>query len=341
MWYSVTLAFVISAILTPIITVLCKKFKIYDYADARKIHTGDIPRLGSVAFVSSFCIASIIYFFVSVSAPFVVLQPLIFAGMIIFVFGVADDMLNLPGRIKLVFQAVAALCVVLSGHYFRQISFIQLPRWLGMLFSFVWIVGIINAFNLIDGMDGLSSTLSILILSALGIVLLRSARPAAAICFMLAAGIAGFLIYNFPPAKIFMGDGGSQFIGFMVASLPLYRSTLNFEYNKFLVCLVLVSIPLLDTIAAMWRRTREHRSFFSGDKAHIHHKLMNIGFSNTQILIALGVTQAVNCVAVGLAMYFQEWKGSVLLMLAFSYMSLLFSLIHYANRAVNLKNPKK
>ena len=98
------------------------------------------------------------------------------------------------------------------------------------------------------------------------------------------ASITGFLVYNKPKAKIFMGDGGSQFMGFMIASLPLYYSTPNFEYNKFLVMIVLVSIPMLDTIAAMWRRTREHRSFLSPDSsvltlksiAHIFRQILPI-----------------------------------------------------------------
>ena len=335
MWWMVGFSFLISVCLIPLIILFCKHFNLYDFVDKRKIHTGEIPRLGSVGFVPAFCLASIIYFHFSIAASGHDLMPLIIAGCIIFIFGLIDDIVNLRGFIKLLFQSIAAFIVVWSGHRFTQICFIQLSPVGGSILSFCWIIGIINAFNLIDGIDALCGGISFLILNSLGIIFYRSARPTAAICFILAASVAGFLVYNKPKAKIFMGDGGSQFLGFMAAALPLYKSTWNFEYNKFLVILVLVSIPLLDTVAAMWRRTREHRSFFSPDRSHIHHKLMNIGFTPKQVLLILLSIQSLLCLSSGLAMYLQESKGAILLCVTFAFMLLLFTIIHYTNRAVN------
>ena len=328
-------SFLLSVCSIPGVIIFCRHFHLYDYASKRKIHNGDIPRLGSVGFVVSFCIASILYAHLSVSETFTHIFPLIAAGCIIFMFGIVDDIINLPGKVKLLFQAIAALIIVLSGHQFTEICFIHLPTAAGMFISFCWIIGIINAFNLIDGIDGLCGGISVLVLGTLGIIFYRSARPTAAVCFILAAAVCGFLIYNFPPAKIFMGDGGSQFLGFMIASLPLYKSTWNFEYNKFLIIVVLVSIPLLDTIAAMIRRTYEHRSFFSPDREHLHHKLLNIGFSRVQVLFGILLNQIVLCLSAGLSMYLKGWKGAVMLTISLAFMILLFSLVHYANTAVN------
>jgi UDP-GlcNAc:undecaprenyl-phosphate GlcNAc-1-phosphate transferase len=146
-----------------------------------------------------------------------------------------------------------------------------------------------------------------------------------------------------------MGDNGSQYMGFMIAAVPLYYSTDNFEYNKFLIMLILVAIPMLDTVAAIWRRVRDHRPIMSPDRAHLHHKLLNLGYTRKQAMEMLLLIQCMLCIAVCLAMYLSRSKGAILLLVVFAFMLMFFSIIHFTNRAVlrqkrmdelGIKNPE-
>ena len=341
MIYTSLAAFIISLGLIPLIFIFCKKFNVYDSINARKIHTGKVPRLGGVAIFISFSISFFVYIFTFSTSHMLFPVFMWIGAFMIFVMGVLDDFINLRARLKFLIQCTAAFIVVSGGYRFKQILFIQVPPLVGQIFTFFWIVGVINAFNLIDGLDWLCSGISFLIFATLHIVFARSAVDYSAICLILSCSIAGFMVYNKPPAKIFLGDGGSQFLGYFAAVCPLFYSTLNYEYNKFLIMLVLASIPLTDTIAAIWRRTREHRSIFSPDKAHVHHKLMNIGLSKKGALGVLLGIQVLICLSVGLAMYLKTFEGTVLLLLSFAFILLIFSTLHYINRAVNCRINKE
>ena len=326
-------AFILSAILIPFVIKLCNKYHWYDTVNERKVHKGNIPRLGSVGFVVAFSITSIIYSVIEKDAKLSTLLPFVIAGFLIFLFGIIDDFCNLKAKYKLVVQIVAGIIIVLSGYRFKNIGSFTLPLWFSYFMTFCWIIGIINAFNLIDGIDGLCGGLSSLIIITLAIIFSSSATHSSAICFILVAAIGGFLIFNnpHPKAKIFMGDGGSQFLGFMIASLPLYQSTANFEYNKFFIMVDLVSIPMMDVIAAIWRRVREHRPIMSADRLHLHHKLMNLGLTSKQVLYVLLTVQICLCITCGIAMHFRGFAGFVILGITFVVMIILFSAVHYAN----------
>lgn len=329
MWWMTGLAFILSAVFIPLIILLCRHFNWYDVVDERKIHTGNIPRLGGLGVILAFTISCLVYYFAFKELELSHILPIIIAGSIIFIFALADDFFNFKALLKLLFQIIATVIVLASGFRFKQICGWELPLWFSYVLTFFWMIGIINAYNLIDGLDALCGGLSFLVLVSLGIIFVRSAAPFATICFIMAASVAGFLLYNKPKAKIFMGDGGSQFLGFMIAVLPLYYSTPNFEYNKLLVMIVLVSIPMLDTIAAMWRRTREHRSFLSPDSRHIHHKLIALGFSKVQTLLFLLLIQVILCLATGLGMYLKEFHGTILLIVIYFFMIVFYSSIHF------------
>lgn len=336
----------LSALFIFIVIRLCNKYHWYDSIEERKVHTGNVPRLGSAGFVPAYSIASVIYSFIVKDAQVSNILPFVVAGLIIFVFGIIDDFKNLKAKYKLIVQIVAAVIIVLSGHRFKNIGSIVFPLWFSYLLTFGWIIGIINAFNLIDGIDGLCGGLSSFIIFTLAIIYSGSEIHYAASCFILVFAIYGFLIYNnpHPKAKTFMGDGGSQFLGFMIASLPLHQSTVNFEYNKFFIMINLVSIPMFDTVAAMWRRLREHRSIMSPDKLHLHHKLMNLGLNTRQILYVLLFVQVCLCAVSLVAMYLRGYKGFILLGITFIVMICLFAFVHFANYralAKKEKNEKK
>lgn len=334
----------LSAAFIPIVIKLCNKYNWYDSLEERKVHTGNVPRLGSVGFVPAFSIATVIYSIIAKDAQVSSILPIVIAGFIIFAFGITDDFLNLKAKYKLVVQIVAAVIVVLSGHRFKGIGSVMFPLWFSYLLTFCWIIGIINAFNLIDGIDGLCGGLSSFIILTLGVIYSGSEANYSAACFILVFAIYGFLIYNnpHPKAKTFMGDGGSQFLGFMIASLPLRASTANFEYNKFFIMINLVSLPMIDTVAAMWRRLREHRSIMSPDRLHLHHKLMNIGLNTKQILYVLLAVQICLCVVSLVAMYLRGYAGFIILGITFIVMIILFSILHFANyRALAKKESKE
>lgn len=339
----IAFSFAVSAGVIPLIILLCKKQGWYDTTDERKIHKGNIPRLGGVGIMLGFVSATFLYFTFFTENNATKVLPIIIAGLIIFIVALLDDFFNFKAKIKLLFQVIATVIVLCHGFRFTHFLMWDLPVWFSYILSFFWIIGIINALNLIDGLDGLCGGLSLLIIGSLGVIFFCAeaidTRASAAVCFIMAAAISGFLVWNKPPAKIFMGDGGSQVMGFMIAVLPLFDSTPNFNYNKILVMIVLVSIPALDTIAAMWRRTREHRSFMSPDSRHIHHKLIALGFTKVQTLIFLLSIQTCLCLAAGLGMYLRRENGAILLIVVFVFMVAFYSSIHFIYYTVTNNKP--
>ena len=329
------IAFILSLILTEVVIILSNRFKWYDKVNGRKIHTGNIPRLGGVGFVLSFFILSAVFFPVH---GFHVIKylPLLIGSSVIFIFGVLDDFINIPAKLKLLIQSVSALIVVAGGFSFSVLGPWKLG-YAGPVISFLWLLGCINAFNLIDGMDALCGGLSTFILLTYALICASFNPHFSIVVLILAASVAGFLVYNKPTAKIFMGDGGSQFLGFVIAALPLLDFPPHIEYNKILIAAVMASIPLFDTLAAVWRRTRERRSFFTADRAHIHHKLMNLGYDVKSILAILYAIQFFLCVMALIAVWFKYSRGTAVLVAALCAMSIFFSLIHFTNRAVKAK----
>lgn len=330
------ISFALCAAFTPFIILFCKKFSLYDSVNARKIHSGNIPRLGGVGIIIAFMLSVVPCFLIDKNLSTMNTIPILVAGFIIFLFGIIDDIFEMRAFLKLIVQLVATSIVVLNGFRFRQIFGWTMPAPIAMILTFGWILGIINAYNLIDGLDGLCGMLSFTTLLTISFVLRNSYLEGTAVSLILAAAVLGFLVYNwpFPNAKIFMGDGGSQCLGFMIATIPLYTSHSEFEYNKFLMMLVIVSFPMMDTIAAIWRRLRDHHPIMSPDRSHLHHKLLNLGFSKKQALYMLFGIQLLICITIVLSTFLEKEKAAILLGVAFGFMICFFAIIHYTNRAV-------
>ena len=338
MYINIGLSIVLSLISMPLIIKFCKKFSLYDYQSARKIHSGNIPRLGGIGIVISFLISAIIFLLVSKDISASKSLPILISTTIIFLFAILDDLLNLPAIVKLIVQLIAVSIVCFNGYRFTQIFGFKLPTVVSFILTFGWILGLVNAYNLIDGLDGLCGTLSITVVFTLGILFSISNNSEAGICFILCGSIFGFLCYNWPPAKLFMGDNGSQFLGFMIATIPLYTSSDVFEHNKFLIMVVLTSFPVFDTIAAIWRRLRDKKPIMSPDRSHLHHKLLNLGYSSKQVLILIFCLQILICASVIISFFLGETKGQALLFETLAFMILFFSIIHYSNRKKMLQN---
>lgn len=331
------IGFLISLVSMPIIITICKKNDLYDYSDERKIHTGKIPRLGGIGIVLGFFVSTVLYLVFTKEIDFLKTLPLIVAGAIIFIFGLIDDLKNLKAIIKLLAHIVAAIIVTFSGFRFKQIFNWILPLPVSYILTLGWIIGVVNAYNLIDGLDGLCGSLTFTSAITLGILYVGSGNFESGICFCLAAAILGFLCFNWPSAKIFMGDSGSQFLGFIISILPLYTTTNDsFEFNKFLIMIVLTAFPVFDTIAAIWRRLRDHKPVMSPDASHLHHKFLNIGFSKTATLYTVLIFQLLVCVSVVASSYIGRPDGTILLFVALLFLLAFFTVMHYINRAVNL-----
>lgn len=337
MIFSVLFAFVLALIFCPIIIKICRKLGLYDEVNPRKIHKGKIPRLGGIALFSSFLL---VWFFTNIFSNVVSEKfyfSLFFGFGIILLFGVIDDIFNMRAMMKFIAQMAAALVVSLSPYHFKHLFFLTFPPFVGEIITFIWIISFVNAFNLIDGMDWVCGGISFLIILTLGIIFKIENNPIYAFYFILSGSIAGFLVWNKPDAKIFLGDCGSQSLGYLIAVAPLFNyESSKLEFLQFPIMILLASIPITDVLAAIWRREREKRSFFSPDRAHIHHKLLNIGFSKRSAIFFLLAVQFVICLA-ALASYLMRIRnGIVVISFSLIFVWGIFITFHYLNRAVNI-----
>ena len=281
-------AFVVTLIGIPPIISLINRFRLYDMPNARKEHAEPIPTMGGIAIVAGMMISLLLWF------PFrtqLAQISFFFSITILFGLGILDDLKDLPARYKFIIQICLAGLIALSG--IRITSFdglfgiYELPLSAQYTFTILAIVGITNAFNLIDGIDGLAGGLGFMSLITLGMFLtMNGDMNTALIAFALAGGILAFLYFNFNPAKIFMGDTGSLVLGFVTAVLCIRLMQVNvFAADPVLphaplFVLGIVLIPVFDTMRVFAIRIWKGKSPFEADKTHIHHLLTNQGFSH-------------------------------------------------------------
>jgi UDP-GlcNAc:undecaprenyl-phosphate GlcNAc-1-phosphate transferase len=293
-------AFGINAILTPLMIRLAHRFKWYDLPDRRKIHTGLIPRLGGpgifISLLAACLLAPTLGFLVSGHYQGLVLPLRLLAPacgiLIIHLVGLIDDFKNLRALLKFALQLAAAAAVTSGGYIIPSLTIPYFgSQSLGILaypITVLWIVAISNAVNLIDGMDGLAGGIAAFAALSMGIIALIQGQAIPALfALSLFGATAGFLVYNFPPAKIFMGDSGSYLLGFCLAVLPLMGISKVAAFGTLILPITLLTVPIVDTTGAIIRRLRQGRSIASPDKEHIHHKLLQIGLSERQILAAI------------------------------------------------------
>jgi UDP-GlcNAc:undecaprenyl-phosphate GlcNAc-1-phosphate transferase len=287
-------AFMIAYFSMPMVMVLAHKIGAIDQPDARKVHRAPMPRLGGMAIFMAFLIPSLFLIF-SVQASTTYLG-IIIGSVIVFAVGMLDDVYQLSPGIKLIGQSIAALTAMYFG---VMVQFVTHPFdgmvGLGILaipLTFLWIVGITNAINLIDGLDGLAAGVSGIAALTMGIVAyIQGQQMVFVLALLLMAAIAGFLPYNFYPARTFMGDGGSNFLGFILACLAIMGLTKSTAIISLFVPIVILGIPIFDTFFAIIRRFINKKPIFRPDKAHLHHRLMALGFTHRRsVLIIYGIS---------------------------------------------------
>lgn len=271
--------------LTPLVMKLSNRLRAVDKPDQRKMHQSPMPTLGGMAIFLSFVIGLVI---LQPTSPYHI--AIVIGATIIIVLGFFDDLYNLTAKAKFLGQIIAALVVVIGGGL--QVEFINLPfggqiefGWLSAVVTILWIVGITNAINLIDGLDGLAAGISsIALLTIACMAILMGNVYVLTMSIILFWSIIGFLPYNFYPAKIFMGDTGALFLGFMIAVLSLLGFK-NVTIISFIIPILILAVPILDTVVAIVRRLVQKRSISSPDRSHLHHRLVNVGLTHRQSVI--------------------------------------------------------
>jgi len=300
-------AAVISFLLTPLVRRVAIRFDAVDLPGIRRINTSPVPRGGGVAVAASFIVVTAGLLAVNATAPFMSIPTsvdggaivgLLLGGALAAAFGVIDDALDLRARWQFAGQLVLALFAIACGFV---VDFINNPFGPGHLpfvgpyaigFTVLWIAGMINSINFIDGLDGLSSGIGLIAAVTLGVISLtpQVGQPLVAVlCFALAGSLLGFLRWNFHPASIFVGTSGVMFIGYTLALLSILGTA------KVAVAMLVLGVPIIDAFWIIVRRLVQGRSPFSPDRGHLHHRLLDIGLSHRQtVLLIYGI-----CIGLG------------------------------------------
>lgn len=279
--------FILSLSLTPLIMKMAFKIGATDQPNQRKVHVSLMPRLGGLAIYISFVVGFLILRPVDPTASSILL-----ASTLIVIIGVLDDMLELSAKYKLIGQIGAALIVVFLGDV--QVLFINLPfggkfefGFFSIPFTILWIVGITNAINLIDGLDGLAAGVSsIALITISGMAIIMGNVFVLTVGSIVLVSTLGFLYYNFHPAKIFMGDTGALFLGFMISVLSLLGYK-NVTFISFIVPVIILCVPISDTFFAILRRVINKKPLSAPDKSHLHHCLLRLGYTHRQTVLII------------------------------------------------------
>ena len=334
------LSFLITFFAIPIIIQVAREKKLFDEPDERKVHKMVIPTLGGLGIFAGFILATLL------GAPLGIneLQYFVAAAIVIFFLGIKDDILILSAAKKFIGQLIAAGIIIKFGgvqinnmHGFLNIG--ELPHIAGIVFTLFTIIVIVNSFNLIDGVDGLAGSLGLLTalifgayFAYVGLVLY------AVIAFSLAGSLVGFLIYNFSPARIFMGDTGSLLIG-LINSIMVVKfiniagsttSLLPIEAAPAIGIAILI-VPLFDTIRVFGLRILDRRSPFSPDRTHVHHLLLDLGFSHKKVTF---LCLATNICFIGLALLLRDLGTTVVIGILLAISSSLIAIIYYRRARV-------
>ena len=295
---ALVVALLVSLLSTPVVKNLAIKVRAVDVPkDNRRMHDHPIPRMGGLAIFLGFLLSVLVFMPLNDQ-----LRGMLLGAVIIVVLGIFDDIYSLKAMFKFVIQIVAALMAVLSGNVIQTISNPNVFSadlywdlgWLAIPATVIWIVAITNAVNLIDGLDGLAcgvSTISSMTLLVISLVI--SDGPVAILMAALAGACIGFLPYNMNPAKIFMGDTGSTFLGFILAVVSIQGLFKLYTIISFAVPFLMLGLPIFDTCFAFIRRIAHGQSPMHADRSHVHHRLIDMGLSQKQAVAVLYLISAI------------------------------------------------
>ena len=294
------LAAAVSLAATPLVKALSVKVGAVDVPkDGRRMHDHPIPRMGGLAIFLGFMTAILLFVPLNTEK-----QGMLLGAVIIVVLGMLDDKYALPAKPKFLVQVAAALIAVMAGNRIEVLSNpnifspdpVWMLGWLSYPVTVIWIVAITNAVNLIDGLDGLACGVSTISAATMLIIALRFRESELDVAIMMAAlagACIGFLPYNFNPAKIFMGDTGSTFLGFIMATVSVEGMFKQYTIISFVVPFLMLGLPIFDVCFAVVRRVSHGQSPMQPDRGHVHHRLIDMGFSQKQAVGVLYVISAI------------------------------------------------
>jgi UDP-GlcNAc:undecaprenyl-phosphate GlcNAc-1-phosphate transferase len=324
MWGDIAIAFLLGLVtafvVTPFSMRIAKKYGAIDVPNDRRVNKKPMPRLGGIAVIAGFFVSTI-YLLISMSIEGKLVlfeEDMLWLKLVGFFVGIIilgitcfiDDSKGIPSWVKLIAQVISATIVVICG---TRIGNINLPfidskiffyDWFSYIITIGWIVGITNAINLIDGLDGLSSGITLISCFSLLIIFTLNASPLIAILLItaLAGSIVGFLPFNFSPARTFIGDTGSNFLGFSLAVISILGVAKTYTALVLIAPIIVLGLPIFDTIFAIIRRIIKGKSIkavFKADKGHLHHRLMKKGYTQKQaVLILYGLTATLGMFAI-------------------------------------------
>lgn len=302
-FFAMAVAFLIAFAATPAVMSLAHKINAIDVPrDKRRVHKKPIPLIGGLAIFYGFIISVLCFAELDRETA-----GILIGSVIIVTVGMIDDAIDMKAIVKLLCQIIAAIIVVYSGVRIEQFAnpfarwfggppYIYMNYWVSVAVTVLWIVGICNAVNLIDGLDGLAVGVSSIAAICMLILTLLSQNVNVAIITAAVAGACfGFLPYNFNPAKIFMGDTGALFLGYILACISIQGFLKLSAIISFAVPIIVLGLPIFDTLFAIVRRVLTGRSPMSPDRGHLHHRLLDMGFSQKQTVAILYTITAVLC----------------------------------------------
>jgi len=315
---AIVTALVASMVLTWLVRHAALALGVMDRPDGhRKLHPSPIPLLGGVGVFAAWMIGMMASqaldwhrFGAGIFHQWGFRPTIFLAGVVVLISGILDDVYTLPPRWKLVGQTIAAGILVAGGLIVKRVWFFGYTLelgWLGIALTMVWLVGSMNAVNMLDGLDGLASTVGLVICGTLTwMACLTGNLPLGLVTISLAGALGGFLLFNFPPARIFLGDSGSMLIGLVIGAVAIQGSFKAPATAALAAPIAMLAIPIFDGMAAVIRRRLSGKAVYAPDRGHIHHCLQRRGWSNRQILMGVGALCATTGFAVLLGLYFRS-----------------------------------
>lgn len=335
---------IISFIFTPFAKKIANSLGAIDKPDGyRRMHVEPTPRMGGLAIYIAVIIGVLIFEEKSTE-----IIGFLIASTIIVIMGMVDDTKALPAKLKFLVQVIVAIILykfgikieILTDPIFSESGYIGFNWYISLPLTIIWIVGVTNTINLIDGLDGLSAGVSAIAAVSLGIVtMLDGNQVASVLAFILAGSALGFLPYNFKPASIFMGDTGSLFLGISLAVISIEGAVKAATTVAFIIPIIILGLPIFDTLFAMIRRAINRKPIMGADRGHIHHKLVDRGYSHLKtVLVLYSISIIFGFLAVKIYTSFDFKTGVMVVIVASVLVSIFFK--KYLNNRQNIDKKK-